>query len=163
VQSPTLSIVHTVDRVATLIEDNIRPSFAMRHNGDPEVPIPTEMLVHRFLTWEAGWSAGYSEQVGIYVHVSTRGLSGNPETGEMFRGGPDLNVGFVVRCHRERAESGTRLAAYVMEALWDIAEANGFAPHGHNFTTWGKPDSVDWGASGTVLFGPLDGAPGKSW
>ena len=116
-KSTSLGIVRTVDRVATLIEQNIRQAFRERHRDDPEVTMPADIPVHRFLTWEAGWSAGYAEQVGIYVHVSTRILATDTTTGATHRGGPDLNVGFVVRCHRDRAESGTRLAAYVMEAL----------------------------------------------
>jgi len=152
-----LNITGTVERVASAIRADFQSRLADYAAHDSDVDLPREWFVHPFITWEAGWSAGV-DLPAIFVHTSHRGLRID-ENGAAHPGGPDLNVGFYIHCHRDRIAAAARLGAYVTESLWSIARDEGFAPHVHSFATYGKSESTDWAVTGTVLFGLIDGAP----
>lgn len=159
----TLQVAATVERVAKAIEATFLSHLTQRIGTDTEVTRPAECSVHRYVVWEAWWGLAQTESCSVFVHTSTRHLLVDPATGKTTAGGPDLNVGFALRSHRDRVEVNARLATYMAEALWDVAAELGYNPHFHNFTSFGKPDSTDWGIAGTILFGMVDGAPGERW
>ena len=152
-----LEIVKTVDHVSAVIASSIQSRVAALAADDHDVDAPREWHTHSMVPWETGWLAKLPLPA-IYVHPCTRGLATSGD-GRLQPAGPDLNVGFHIRSHPDNIVAASRLAAYVVEALCDIARENDYAPHVHNFAWLGRPDSVDWGMAGTVLFGLMDGAP----
>ena len=153
-----IEIVTTVGRVAAIINKRLPELLAARTQGDAEVDLPPQWFVHQHFPWETGYAAR-SDVPGIFVHCAHRTLVLLED--KAVRGGPDLQVGFYIRCHQDRVASAARLGAYVSECLWSIAVENGYSPHAHSLSSFGRAESPsEFGVTGTVLFGLIDGAPG---
>lgn len=154
-----LNIVGTIDRVVGLLRSDFATVLAERIGDDTEVT-NREWSVYPHLMWEDGWAVGM-DMPGLFVHCSSRNLVEVDGQG-VKPAGPDLTVGVCVRSHRERLGPAVRLVTYAIEALCDIAQANDYRPHVRGAASYGRPESVDWSAYGTVVFGPVDGAP-QDW
>lgn len=157
-----LEIIVDICRVTAELREHFPPSLQAMAGTDAEIDVPQSWDFYEHIAWEAGYATPTGPH-SIFIHPSYRGIRLDHDTGVMHPHGPDLAVAYLLRFHRDRLAANSRLAAYVMQALWDEAERLGYHPHVHTMTSGGRPESTDWYCAGVLTCGPITGAPTSGW